>query len=72
MLFENSPQQSLLDSDDDADSSESEDDDDDGGGTGEQKVAYTLIKSRLVELLTETGPLKRRQFLTLSGWCFCR
>ena len=64
MLFENSPQQSLLDSDDDADSSESEDDDDDGGGTGEQKVAYTLIKSRLVELLTETGPLKRRQFLT--------
>jgi hypothetical protein len=54
----------ILDSDDDADSSESEDDDDDGGGTGEQKVAYTLIKSRLVELLTETGPLKRRQFLT--------
>ena len=52
-----------VDSDDDTDSLEMEDDDDDGGGTGEKKFAYTLIKSRLVELLTETGPLKRGQFL---------
>ena len=52
-----------VDIDNDMDSSESEDDDDDGRGTGEKKVAYTLIKSRLVKLLTETGPMKRAQFL---------
>lgn len=50
-----------VESDDDTDSSE--DDEGDGEGTGEKKFAYTLLKSRLVELLTETGPLKRKQFL---------